>query len=48
MTTPVDAQTKTGFNESDEREAWLKKSEFNLTKVWDNPADDVFNELLDK
>ncbi len=32
--------------EAGEREAWLKKSEENLTKVWDNTADDVFNELL--
>jgi predicted DNA-binding antitoxin AbrB/MazE fold protein len=44
----VTIQTKTDFNERDEREAWLKKSEMNLTKAWDNPADDVFNELLDK
>jgi predicted DNA-binding antitoxin AbrB/MazE fold protein len=44
----VTIQTKTGSNEADEREAWLKKSEETLTKAWDNPADDVFNELLDK
>lgn len=31
-----------------EREMWLKLSEEALTKVWDNPADDVFNELLQK
>jgi predicted DNA-binding antitoxin AbrB/MazE fold protein len=31
-----------------EREAWLKLSEEALTKVWDNAADDVFNELLPK
>ena len=35
--------------ESDlERDAWLKLSEDSLTKVWDNAADDVFNELLKK
>ncbi len=35
--------------ESDvEREAWLKLSEESLAKVWDNDADDVFNELLKK
>ncbi len=35
--------------ESDlEREAWLKLSEESLKKVWDNEADDVFNELLKK
>jgi predicted DNA-binding antitoxin AbrB/MazE fold protein len=31
-----------------DREAWLKLSEQSLTKVWDNPDDDVFNELLSK
>jgi hypothetical protein len=31
-----------------EREAWLKLSEEALTKLWDNAADDVFNELLPK
>ena len=34
--------------ESDaEREAWLKLSEESLAKVWDNDADDVFNQLAD-
>jgi predicted DNA-binding antitoxin AbrB/MazE fold protein len=31
-----------------ERDAWLKLSEESLKKVWDNDADDVFNELLQK
>jgi len=31
-----------------EREAWLKLSEDSLAKVWNNDADDVFNELLQK
>ena len=31
-----------------ERGAWLKLSEDALTKTWDNPDDDVFNELLQK
>lgn len=31
-----------------EREAWLKLSEDSLTKVRDDDADDVFNELLEK
>jgi hypothetical protein len=31
-----------------EREAWLKLSEESLATVWDNAADDVFNELLEK
>lgn len=26
--------------------AWLKLSEDTLTKAWNNPDDDVFNELL--
>ena len=29
-----------------EREAWLKLSEESLAKVWNNDADDVYNELL--
>jgi len=29
-----------------EREAWLKLSEESLTKIWNNEADDLFNELL--
>ena len=31
-----------------DRDAWMKLSEESLTKVWDNAADDVFNELLKK
>ena len=31
-----------------ERAAWLKVSEQSLLKAWDNPEDDVFNELLAK
>jgi predicted DNA-binding antitoxin AbrB/MazE fold protein len=38
----------TGGGEPDEREAWLRLSEARLTEVWDNPSDDVFNELLDR
>ena len=35
--------------ESDaEREEWLKLSEDNFLKTWNNPDDDVFNELLSK
>jgi len=44
----VTIQTKTGSNDTDERAAWLKQSEASLMQAWDNPADDVFNELLDK
>ncbi len=31
-----------------ERENWLKLSETSLMQTWDNDADDVFNELLQK
>ena len=31
-----------------ERDAWLKASEDSLLKVWDNNADDVFNELRNR
>ena len=31
-----------------ERAAWLKLSEDSLAKTWNNPDDDVFNELLKK
>jgi hypothetical protein len=31
-----------------EREAWLDHSKDVLLKTWDNPGDDVFNELLSK
>ena len=30
------------------RQAWLKASEESLHKVWNNPDDDVFNELLER
>ena len=30
------------------RDAWLKLSEQSLMKAWDNPDDDVFNDLLAK
>jgi len=42
----VTIQSEAGVEKAGERKAWLKKSEENLTKVWDNTADDVFNELL--
>lgn len=29
-----------------ERSAWLRLSEETLSKTWENPDDDVFNELL--
>jgi predicted DNA-binding antitoxin AbrB/MazE fold protein len=30
------------------RAEWLRESEERLTQTWDNPDDDVFNELLKK
>ncbi len=35
-------------NDSAERKAWLQASEETLKKTWNNAADDVFNELLDR
>ena len=29
-----------------ERSAWLRQSERRLREIWENDADDVFNELL--
>jgi predicted DNA-binding antitoxin AbrB/MazE fold protein len=43
----VTIQSEARVEEVGEREAWLKKSEENLTKAWDNPTDDIFNELRD-
>jgi predicted DNA-binding antitoxin AbrB/MazE fold protein len=35
--------------ESDpERAEWLERSKQRLAETWDNSADDVFNELLDR
>jgi predicted DNA-binding antitoxin AbrB/MazE fold protein len=34
--------------EDAERSAWLKLSEEALTKTWDKPDDDVFNELRER
>ncbi len=34
--------------EERERSAWLKLSEEALISTWDNPEDDVFNELLQR
>jgi hypothetical protein len=37
-----------GQDSDRERAAWLKLSEESLMKTWDNPDDDIFNELLKK
>jgi predicted DNA-binding antitoxin AbrB/MazE fold protein len=44
----VTIQTRDGVFEADDRAAWLQKSEETFMQAWANPADDVFNELLDK
>jgi predicted DNA-binding antitoxin AbrB/MazE fold protein len=44
----VTVQTKDASQEVHEREVWLKQSEETLTKAWDNPADDIFNELRNR
>jgi predicted DNA-binding antitoxin AbrB/MazE fold protein len=37
-----------GPAEDVQRQEWLAQSERALMKVWDNSADDVFNELLQR
>ena len=45
---PEKSHVRVTIESDSEREAWLKLSEENLSKTWDNPDDDVFNELLAK
>ena len=42
----VTIESDTAGSEDVERSAWLKLSEEALTTTWNNPDDDVFNELL--
>jgi predicted DNA-binding antitoxin AbrB/MazE fold protein len=44
----VTIQSKGETEDAGERKAWLRLSEETLSKAWANPADDVFNELLDR
>lgn len=48
LSLPENARVRVTIESDAEREAWLKLAEESLTKVWDNDADDVFNELLQK
>jgi predicted DNA-binding antitoxin AbrB/MazE fold protein len=48
LSLPERAHVRVTIETDPEREAWLKHSEDSLTKVWNNDADDVFNELLEK
>ena len=44
----VTIETGPTRGEDNERRAWLKLSEDALTTAWDSPADEVFNELLQR
>jgi predicted DNA-binding antitoxin AbrB/MazE fold protein len=44
----VTIETEGAPGEDAERAWWLKLSEEKLAQSWDNPEDDVFNELLKK
>lgn len=45
---PDGARVKLTIESDTERSAWLKASQNALMKVWENDADDVFNELRDR
>ena len=42
----IDVMTTTRESDDAERDLWLKVSEEALLRIWDNPGDDVFSELL--
>jgi hypothetical protein len=49
LSLPENAHVRVTIESGDtERETWLKLSEESLLKTWDNPGDDVFNDLLSK
>ena len=48
LSLPERSHVRVTIESNTEHEAWLKLSESALTKTWDNDADDVFNELLQK
>ena len=49
LSLPEKSHVRVTIETSDiEREEWLNLCEETLKKVWDNDADDVFNELLEK
>jgi predicted DNA-binding antitoxin AbrB/MazE fold protein len=45
---PEKARVRVTIECNAEHAAWMKLSEASLLKTWDNDADDVFNELLQK
>jgi predicted DNA-binding antitoxin AbrB/MazE fold protein len=48
LSLPEKSRVRVTIESDADRDAWLKLSEESLAKVWDNDADDVFNELLKK
>ena len=48
LSLPENSHVSVTIESDPERAAWQKNSEAGLLKVWDNDADDVFNELLAK
>jgi predicted DNA-binding antitoxin AbrB/MazE fold protein len=48
LSLPEKSRVRVTIESDGDREAWLKLSEESLKKVWENDADDVFNELLKK
>ena len=48
LSLPEKSHVRVTIESDTDREEWLKLSEQSLAKVWDNDADDVYNELLKK
>ena len=48
LSLPEKSHVRVTIETDSEREAWMKASEESLKRVWDNDADDVYNELLKK
>ena len=46
LSLPEKSRVRVTIESDPERGAWLKLSEESLTKVWDNDADDTFNQLV--
>jgi predicted DNA-binding antitoxin AbrB/MazE fold protein len=46
LSLPEKSRVRVTIESDTERESWLKLSEENLSKTWNNAGDDVFNELL--
>ncbi|HTV39699.1 MAG TPA: antitoxin family protein [Candidatus Sulfotelmatobacter sp.] len=48
LSLPEKSRVRVTIESDVDRETWLKLSEENLAKTWDNADDDVYNELLKK